>query len=159
MVVSQLKAKNKSGKKIGLAWTGAATHVNNDNRSIPLVELLTITKDTEDSFYSLQMPISAEERGMLKDHGVTDLEPELPGYARTAALIEQLDLVITIDTAIAHLAAALGKPTWVLLCENADWRWHTESKASEWYPTIKLFRRKSGNNWQSVLSEVMKFLD
>lgn len=153
VVVSQLKAKNKSRKKIGLAWSGSATHVNNDNRSIPLNELLTVAKDSEDSFYSLQMPVSVEERDLLKAHGVIDLEPELPGYARTAALIEQLDLVITIDTAIAHLAAALGKPTWVLLNENADWRWHDNETKSEWYPSMKIFRQTE-KSWKKLLSRV-----
>ncbi|WP_154222325.1 TIGR03032 family protein [Marinicella rhabdoformis] len=154
VVVSQLKAKNSTGKKIGLSWTGAFTHANNESRSIPLAELLSVTRNSDHTFYSLQMPIKADERELLKQHDVLDLEPELPGYARTAALIEQLDLVITVDTAIAHLAAALGKPTYVLLCDHADWRWHTDTELSPWYPSVKLFRKKSGQNWQSILDVV-----
>lgn len=147
VVVSELKGS----RKIGLSWSGAPAHVNNVNRSIELAELLKITEGVDAQFYSLQMPISAEERELLKQHDVIDLEPELPGYARTAALINQLDLVISVDTAIAHLAAALGKETWLLLCQNADWRWHSEGGYSEWYPTMKLFRQHGQNDWSSEL--------
>ncbi len=151
VVVSELQGK----RKIGLSWTGSPTHINNQNRSIKLEELLKLTDGLKDTqFYSLQMPITTEERELLKKHNVIDLEPELPGYARTAALVDQLDLVISVDTAIVHLAAALGKETWVLLCQNSDWRWHLEGERSEWYPTIKLFRQNQFNQWKNVINDV-----
>jgi uncharacterized protein (TIGR03032 family) len=149
VVVSELKGN----VKIGLAWAGSATHVNEVNRSVALAELLTITEDLEAQFYSLQMPINAEDRELLKKHDVIDLEPELPGYARTAALVDQMDLVISVDTAIAHLAAALGKHTWIILGQNADWRWHIEGDRSEWYPTAKLFR-KTAESWKPIINEI-----
>lgn len=156
VVVSELKGK----RKIGLSWAGSPTHVNNQNRSIELAEMLKVTEGVDAQFYSLQMPISSEERELLKEHDVIDLEPELPGYARTAALVDQMDLVISVDTAIAHLAAALGKETWVLLCQNGDWRWHLEGDTSEWYPTVKLFRQIAKSDWldttKTVKNELIK---
>ncbi len=151
VVVSELKGE----VKIGIAWAGSATHVNDANRSMSLQEMLKITAGTAAQFYSLQMPISAADRQLLKDHKVTDLEPELPGYARSAALVDQLDLVITVDTAMAHLSAALGKPTWILLGHNSDWRWHLEQSSSEWYPTAKLFRKQAHQgSWDELLDQV-----
>ncbi len=151
VVVSELKGKCK----IGLSWAGSPTHINNQNRSLELVELLKVVEEVDAQFYSLQMPITSEERELLKKYGVVDLEPELPGYARTAALVDQMDLVISIDTAIAHLSAALGKTTWVLLCQNADWRWHLEGDDSEWYPSAQLFRKApSDSDWKRLIAVV-----
>ncbi|MEZ5470948.1 MAG: TIGR03032 family protein [Marinicella sp.] len=154
VVVSELKGN----RKIGLSWSGAPAHINNKNRSIELAELLKLTEGVDAQFYSLQMPITQEERDLLKKHNVIDLEPELPGYARTAALVDQMDLVISVDTAIAHLAAALGKETRILLCQNPDWRWGLEGERSRWYPTAKLLRKKQPNNWQSELVIIKKAL-
>lgn len=153
-VVSELKGQ----RKIGLAWSGAASHVNESNRAIPLADLLALTEDIDAQFYSLQMPLSNDERDLLKQHNIIDLEPELPGYARTAALVDQLDLVISVDTAIAHLAAALGKKTWILLCKNADWRWHESGDISEWYPTAKLLRQENAGDWHEPLNVLKKRL-
>lgn len=144
--------------KVGLAWAGSPTHVNDQARSMTLADLLPVTDGIDAQFYSLQMPLSAEERDLLKQHGITDLEPELPGYARTAALIEQLDLVIAVDTAVAHLAAAMGKPTWILLCQNADWRWHLAGETSDWYPTAQLFRQSDASGWSPVVKRVHQAL-
>jgi len=155
VVVSELKGN----RKIGLSWAGVASHSNEANRSIELEQLLMITKDVEAQFYSLQMPLNNEERALLKKYNVIDLEPELPGYARTAALVDKLDLVISVDTAIAHLAAALGKETWVLLCSNADWRWHESGETSEWYPTAKLFRQENTGDWSEAIEQIKNRLN
>lgn len=149
VVVQQLKGDSK----VGLAWTGSPAHHNNAARSVPLTELLTLTEDVDANFYALQMPLQAEDRTLLQQHGVVDLEPELPGYARTAALIDQLDLVISVDTATAHLAAALGKPTWLLLGDHPDWRWHDENDRSIWYPTMRVFN-KGGADWAELMKSV-----
>ncbi|MCX7553753.1 TIGR03032 family protein [Marinicella sp. S1101] len=153
-VVSELKGQ----RKIGLSWSGSPSHINNQNRSIDLADLLTVTAGVDAQFYSLQMPITADERALLKKHNVIDLEPELPGYARTAALVDQMDLVVSVDTAIAHLAAALGKETWILLCSNADWRWHSDTSESPWYPSAQLFRQQPDANWDDVLRAVFNKL-
>lgn len=150
VVVSELQGQ----RKIGLAWAGSSGHINEANRAIALKDLLTLTDGIDAQFYSLQMPLNNDERDLLKKHNVIDLEPELPGYARTAALVEQLDLVISVDTAIAHLAAALGKETWILLCQNADWRWHESSENSEWYPTATLFRQENAGDWDGPLKKL-----
>ena len=154
VVVSQLQGE----KKIGLSWAGSATHKDNASRSLELEKLLQAIDGIDASFYSLQMPLSAEERDLLKAHGIHDLEPELPGYARTAALVDQLDLVITVDTAIAHVAGALGKPVWIMLSHNPDWRWHTAGETSAWYPTARLFRQPQASDWATVLSNVNQAL-
>ncbi len=156
-VPKQVVVSELSGDfKIGLSWTGSPAHHNNTARSVSLDEMLKIVDGVDASFYSLQMPLSAEEREQLQQAGVTDLEAELPGFARTAALVDQLDLVITIDSATAHLAGAMGKKTWVLLGDHPDWRWHGEGLESEWYPTVKLFRKKDYANWQQLLVDVKK---
>ena len=151
VVVSELKGDFK----VGLAWAGSASFKNDASRSLSLKQLLAVTEGVAAQFFSLQMPLSAEERELLKQHQITDLEPELPGYARTAALVDQMDLVVTVDTAIAHLASALGKPTWILLGDNPDWRWHQQGSHSEWYPTATLFRKHRGQHqWDGVLAEI-----
>ncbi|WP_395373728.1 TIGR03032 family protein [Marinicella sp. W31] len=154
VVVSQLSGK----KKIGLSWAGSATHKDNASRSMELKNLVQAIEGIEGNFYSLQMPLSAEERDLLKAHNIHDLEPELPGYARTAALVDQLDLVVTVDTAIAHVAGALGKPVWIMLGHNPDWRWHRQGETSPWYPTARLFRQPQAGDWASVLSDVNQAL-
>ncbi len=116
--------------------------------------MLSISKCPDVQFYSLHILLSGKDRDLLKKHDVIDLEPELPDYARTAALVDQLDLVITVDTAIAHLAAALGKPTWILLDRNSDWRWHENGDDSPWYPTVKLFRQSASIDWSEVIDQV-----
>lgn len=151
-VVQQLKGDYK----VGLAWTGSPAHYNNASRSIPLDVLAKVTKDMNATFYSLQMPLSNDDREILKSHEIIDLEPELPGYARTAALVEQLDAVITIDSAIAHLAGALGKPTYLLLGDHPDWRWHDDQETASWYPTVTILRKAS--NWNDVIQELVQRL-
>ena len=87
-----------------------------------------------------------------------DHSAELADFADTAALISQLDLVVTIDTAVAHLAGALGKPVWIMLQHNADWRWLLDRTDSPWYPTARLFRQQRAGDWQGVVSSVARAL-
>src|SRR5690606_24461077 len=155
VVVSELTGQ----RKIGLAWSAAASHVNEPNRAIPLADLLALTEGIDAQFYSLQMPLSHDERDLLKQHNVIDLEPELPGYARTAALVDQLDVVISVDTAIAHLAAALGRKSWILLCNNDYWRWHKSGETSEWYPTAKIFRQENTGDWREPVKQIKNRLN
>jgi ADP-heptose:LPS heptosyltransferase len=83
-----------------------------------------------------------------------DLTSELQDFADTATLIESLDLVITVDTAVAHLAGAMGKPVWILLAAMPDWRWMLQREDSPWYPTMRLFRQPSRGDWNSVIERV-----
>lgn len=91
--------------------------------------------------------------------GVVDLRRDLGDFADTAAVIEQLDLVITVDTAVAHLAGALGRPVWILLPYGADWRWLQDRRDSPWYPTARLFRQTTMGDWAPVLAAVRTALN
>ncbi len=143
--------------RIGLVWAGKQTP--DPNRScLPdyLAPLLTIGGTR---FYSLQfdeharLPLSKK----LADT-VIDLADDIGDFAKTAALITNLDLLITIDTALAHLAGALGKPVWVMLPFAPDWRWMSNRSDSPWYPTMRLFRQPRPEEWESVISEVAQAL-
>ncbi len=140
--------------KVGIAWAGSPTQKDDKRRSLNLEKLKPLFEVEGASFFSLQMPVSAAEAEFLEQHNVTNLEPELPGYARTAALVDQLDLVITVETAIAHVGAALGKPTWIALSADPDWRWLTEGENSPWYPTARLFRQDELGNWDPVIQRI-----
>jgi len=155
-VVSQLSGQFK----VGVSWSGSKTFKDNAKRSMPLEQLSSLFNLQNISFYSLQMPLSQDERKFLDQHAVHNLEPELPGYARTAALVDQLDLVITVDTAIAHVAGALGKPVWIMLSTRPDWRWLESSETSPWYPTAKLYRQNNHNpHWPELIEQIQADLE
>lgn len=149
-----------SGKpRIGLAWSGSHAQVNNRNRAIPLSALLPLLRTGDAHWFSLQKG----EGGAYTDtdvaaSGLIDLTGEWTDFADSAAMLEQLDLVVTVDTAIAHLAGALGRPIWVLLAPNADWRWLLEREDSPWYPTARLFRRGFGEDRSRQVERVRQAL-
>jgi Flp pilus assembly protein TadD len=141
-----------NGRKIGLAFAGNPKHPADRRRSLPWElagELLAIPHL---SFVNLQHGSAA--RGL----GLPDLTRWLTDYAETAALIENLDLVITADTSVAHLAGALGKPVWILLPNAPDWRWLLDRPDSPWYRSARLFRQPAPGDWTSVLTRVMEEL-
>jgi hypothetical protein len=145
--------------KVGICWAGSRIHQNDKHRSCALANWLPLLSIPDKAFYSLQTPLSIEDNAILSANGVTNLEPELTDYARTAAFIKQLDLVISVDTSIVHLAGALGKPTWVLLGEHSDWRWQLDREDSDWYPTMKLIRQIQADNWQELMDRVVADLE
>jgi ADP-heptose:LPS heptosyltransferase len=107
------------------------------------------------TFYSLQKGAAAGQIAQLKSEAeIVDLAPELIDFAVTAAAIANLDVVISVDTSIAHLAGGMGKPVWVLLHRAPDWRWLLERETSPWYPTARLFRQRTPGKWKEVLSRV-----
>ena len=145
--------------RIGLAWAGRSTHSNDRHRSMRLVELSKLGAVSGCSFVSLQKPIPAadtEAVGLFP--GMEDLSPGLTDFAETAALIANLDLVITVDTAVAHLAGAMGKPTWIMLPTDNDWRWMIEHADTPWYPTVRLFRQAVPGDWSGVVEAVVEAL-
>jgi hypothetical protein len=154
------KLENDNSKlNIGLVWAGNPKHKNDRNRSIPLSGFLPLMKFTNITFYSLQKGTASEQSKNLPIRmKLVDLTKEINDFADTAALIENLDLVITVDTAVAHLTGALGKPVWVLLPFAPDWRWMLNREDSPWYPTIRLFRQPSLGDWDSVISRITKEL-
>ena len=115
--------------------------------------------DIDATFVSLQKEVRPGDAETLARCNVLRFDQELGDFSDTAALISQLDLVISVDTGVAHLAGALGKPVWILLTHAPDWRWLLDRDDSPWYPTARLFRQSERNNWNSVISNVDRALD
>ncbi len=146
--------------KVGLVWACKRHHETFIDRSIPFYLLQTLLEHTDVQFYLLQKDIPAEDRKFLDRYPhLINLQDYLTDFGVTAAVIDRLDLVITVDTAVAHLSGALGKPTWVLLPFAADWRWLTDRSDSPWYPSLVLLRQSKRNCWGDVISEVLRRLD
>ncbi|WP_129124761.1 tetratricopeptide repeat protein [Geomonas oryzae] len=135
--------------RVGLVWRGNPAHNNDLNRSLPSSALAALAALSPVTFYSLQMG----EDGALP-LPVTDLTQAIHDYADTAALLSLLDLVISVDTSVAHLAGALGVPVWLLVPFVPDWRWMTGREDSPWYPTMRLFRQERAGDWDGVLSRL-----
>lgn len=142
-----------SGLKVGLAWTGNPDHPKNKFRSVPL-DLLESLFDLEGvHFFSLQMGPAAAELA-ARNLPIADLAPVTGDMADTAAQMAHLDLVVSIDTSMAHLAGALARPVWVLLGHSPDWRWLMDREDSPWYPTARLFRQPEHDDWSTVIARV-----
>ena len=139
--------------KVGLSWAGSPEHVRDRQRSIALPQLSELSDVGGVTFYSLQKGSAADEvaSGALP---LVDLGPELLDFCDTAAVIEHLDLVICVDTAVAHLAGALGKPVWLMLPRPADWRWLEGRDDTPWYPTMRLFRQRKHGDWADVIRRI-----
>jgi hypothetical protein len=144
--------------RIGLAWAGSDGHANNHNRSIPLQAFSGIFGVSGLGFVSLQKQASETERNVLGSAGVIDLADELGDFADTAAVISVLDLVISVDTSVAHVAGAMGQTVWTLLPFAPDFRWQLDRADSPWYPTMRLFRQPQLGDWESVLGQVQSEL-
>ena len=145
------------GLRVGLVWSGNPKHLKDRRRSIPFSAFEPLIKTQGVHFFSLQV---GGVQGALSASGATviDLAPLIEDMGDTAALIAQLDIVITVDTSVAHLAGALGKPVWLLLSNDPDWRWLLERDDSPWYPTAKLFRQLSPGDWPEVIAQVTSAL-
>ena len=144
--------------KVGIVWAGNPKHRKNTQRSCSLSAFLPLLDVSGVSFYSLQKELSEADRALLDQMSIVDLSPHFGDLADTAAAIAQLDLVITVDTAVAHLAGALGKPVWILLAFSPDWRWLLEREDSPWYPTARLFRQSQRGDWNGVFERVTEAL-
>ena len=143
-----------SGLKVGLVWAGSTVHRNDRHRSIPFDALSSLLTVEGTRWFSLQVGPRAADLAARKGLTVADLAPELGDFGETAAVIAALDLVITADTAVAHLAGALGKPAWVMLSFASDWRWMVGRDDSPWYPSMRLFRQPHLGDWASVAASV-----
>lgn len=145
--------------RVGLAWAGNAEHQRDRHRSLRLAALAPLLLAPGVQFYSLQK--GGPEREIASLAGAprpTDLAPELSDMADTAAAIDQLDLVIAVDTAVAHLAGALGKPVWMLIADPPDFRWMLERTDSPWYPSMRIFRQETRGDWTGVVGKVAEEL-
>ena len=144
----------RSGLRVGIVWAGRPDHRNDRNRSIHLRQLLPLFGVPGVRFFSLQKGKASEQIAAAGGVELMDWTAELNDFAETAALIASLDLVIAVDTAVAHLAGAMGKPVWILLPNVPDWRWMLERQDSPWYPTARLFRQSRRGDWESVIGRV-----
>lgn len=147
------------GLSVGLCWASNAQGKNAASRSMRLEELAPLAGTAGLTFFSLQRgPQAAEIERPPVGMPLVDLEAEAEGILDTAAAIVNLDLVISVDTMVAHLAGALGRPVWVLLAFAADWRWMLDREDSPWYPTMRLFRQRRPGEWREVIARVAEAL-
>lgn len=144
--------------RVGIAWSGSRTHLNDRFRSMALVDWAPLL-DIDAAFVSLVKDVRECDRATLQGAPhIAQVADALHTFAETAALIAELDLVICVDTSVAHLAGALGKPVWVLLPFMPDWRWLLDRSDSPWYPTARLFRQPARGDWPTVISGVRSAL-
>jgi hypothetical protein len=140
--------------RVAVVWAGNPAHSNDRNRSIPLAQLAQLWAGDRTRVVSVQRERRAGDAELLAAAPVLDLGPELMDFDDTAAVLAQCDLVISVDTAVAHLAGALGRPLWVMLPFSADWRWTMHGEVSPWYPAARLFRQPQPGDWDSVVARV-----
>jgi hypothetical protein len=140
--------------KIGLRWAGNPIHTNDFSRTVAPKLLEPLLAKPQAVFYSLQI-----DRLQFAHDNLIDFTSNLTDFAETAALIANLDLVISVDTAVAHLAGAVGKPTWTLIPFGPEFRWLQDRSDSPWYPTMRLFRQKSLHDWTGVMDAVVAALE
>jgi tetratricopeptide (TPR) repeat protein len=146
-------------RRIGIAWAGNPAFKSDQTRSVGLARLSRLLGVAGVEFFSLQRDLREGDRDLLRSHShIMQLGAAMEDFGDTAAIMACLDLVISSDTAVAHLAGALGKPVWVLLQYVADWRWLLDRDDSPWYPTARLFRQPAIGDWESVISQVERAL-
>lgn len=140
--------------RVGLVWSGSPTHVNDHRRSMAFTQLALLL-DLPMTFVSLQKGARPADRQALAQHPqVLDLDCELENFSDTAAVLSCLDVLVSVDTSVVHLAGALGLPVWVMLPYTPDWRWLLDRADSPWYPTMRLFRQDATRDWSRVTGEI-----
>lgn len=145
--------------KVGLAWATNPENPSSRKRSLTLDTFAPLAALTQLELYSLQKGAAAAElAGAPRGLQITDLGSELRDFSDTAAVASLLDLVITVDTSVAHLAGAMGLPTWVVLSYSPDWKYHLRRSDNPWYPTMRLFRQPSEGDWAAVVDQVTEAL-
>jgi len=142
------------GPRVALVWAGNAAHANDLHRSIPLALLRPLWAGDAARFVSLQRDLRAGDAETLAAAPVLALGSELADFDDTAAVLAGCDLLITVDTSVAHLAGAMGRPVWLLLPFSSDWRWTAQDDRSPWYPSVRLYRQPRPDDWDSVVARV-----
>lgn len=150
--------RHPARKKIGIVWKGSPTNVGDRKRSCGLQWFKDIAQLPEVKLFSLYKGQGTEELTNA-DFPIIDLSSHLNDFLDTAAAINDLDLVITVDTAVAHIAGTLEKKVWVALPYVPDWRWGLTGENTRWYPSMKLFRQKELNRWEDVFKEIKNKLE
>jgi tetratricopeptide (TPR) repeat protein len=146
------------GPRVAIVWAGNAAHANDRNRSLPFARLAPLWAGGQARFVSLQRDLRPGEAEALAGGPVLDLGPELADFDDTAGVLACCDLVIAVDTSVAHLAGALGRPLWLLLPFSADWRWTRDADRSPWYPSARLYREPRAGDWDDVIARVARDL-
>jgi hypothetical protein len=141
--------------RLALAWAGRATHANDRNRSIALAQLEPLVALPEFRFISLQRELrAADAERLASDPRIVHIGDDLADFADTAAVMSLADLIISVDTSVAHVAGALGRPAFVLLPFQPDWRWALDREHGPWYPAVRLFRQERPGDWAGVIERV-----
>lgn len=141
------------GKKVGLVWAGNPRHRRDRERSCSWAQMSRLLDRTGAKYFSLQKGVAAEQ--LPGDARIINLDPLLQSFDDTAAALANLDLLITVDTAIAHLAGALGRPTWLMVTHAPDWRWLANRPDTPWYNAVRIFRQPTPGDWTSVIEAIM----
>ncbi|MFC4160924.1 tetratricopeptide repeat protein [Chitinimonas lacunae] len=145
--------------KVGLVWSGNPHHINDYNRSATLAEFVALAELPGIRFYSLQKgPVAEQASYPPEGWDIESLSAEINDFSDTAAIIQNLDLVICVDTSVAHLAGALGKQVWMLLPSYGDWRWGYQGSTSPWYPSMRIFRQTREQDWPELIEQVRQAL-
>ena len=145
-----------------MTWGGSPTHQNDRHRSCGLADLAPLFSKYQDvAFYSLQV---GPQAGELKEPGswsdrLVNLGDRLADYACTAAVLDQLDLLIAVDTSVVHLAGTSGRPAWAMISARNDWRWMLDREDTPWYPTLRLFRQSRLDDWGELFQRAAAALD
>jgi tetratricopeptide (TPR) repeat protein len=142
-------------RRVGIVWAGRPTHNNDRRRSTTLAAFAPVAAVPRLALVSLQKGPSAEQAGRYFGRApLVNIGAEIGDYDDTMALLSSLDMVITVDTSVGHLSAALGRPTWILLAHAPDWRWLRDREDTPWYPTVRLFRQETAGDWPAVMRRV-----
>jgi len=140
--------------RVGICWAGNTAHLNDRNRSIALPRLAKVLSVPGIDFVSIQKDVAAAQADVLRAHGVRQLGQEFADFSDTAAVIALLDLVVAVDTSVAHLAGAMGKAVALLIPFSPDWRWLLDRTDSPWYPTMRIFRQDAIGDWDGPLERL-----
>ena len=145
---------NSGNAKIGIVARGSVSHENDRNRSMDLENFLQFLPKSAD-YFVLQKEISEKEKRVInKSKNITAPGKRLESFSDTAAICEQLDLIVSVDTSVAHLAAAMGKPTVIVLPHRPDWRWGNKGESTFWYPSCTILRQPHRNDWKLALKSI-----
>jgi hypothetical protein len=145
-------------KKIGVVWAGSPTYARDKQRSCAIEHFLKLAEDVpECRFYALQKGEAAHQLA-ADDSRLIKLSDKIEDFTDTAAILSCLDLIISVDTAVAHLAGMMARPVWTLLPYRADWRWQEDREDTDWYPSMRLFRQQALDDWDGVFEHVKKAL-
>jgi tetratricopeptide (TPR) repeat protein len=142
--------------RVGLVWAGQPRHTNDHRRSLPALAWTGLLDVDTVNWFSLT--VGARQADIAGRSDIVDLAPSLADFADTARAVERVDLVITVDTAVAHLAGAMGRPVWLLLPKVGDWRWGRSGDTTPWYPATRIFRQSRLGDWSDVLEQVAQAL-